>query len=500
MVVTTGQSQFGRVASIWALPLILALFLPAVSAAAGPKQGSLDRGFGRHGRVTGAVAVSAENEIRFALAPGERIVVSTGRTVSRYREDGTLDRSFGHAGRVRIDAPAVAGFDPAGIAVDSRGGVLLAGTTSQAQLKCATVPNALAATDGFPSGIPGSVLTVIRLTVQGRLDPSFGDNGIVSTDLAFPPPSAAGGTVQCDAPSVRATGLAVGPGDRPVLTGTRITEPIPCKAGGFGGFRSAFAARLTMSGAPDPSFGEAGVRTQDGLFEASEPTIDSRGGLLYAGASGAQCAPFNGYSFFAIGRASREGNPDPAFGPAGWKALGKPLPYEGPPSYFSFTGAIATDSAGRILLLQARIYPPGTRVIRLLPNGESDPHFGNQGGARLRVGARTTIEPIAVDEQGRPLLAGSRTVRRCEGRCDNLPGKAPKSVFALLRMGSRGERDRRFGHRGMVLTGFGAGTVASSDQILIDGEGRILVGGMLKSSQFSTGIGFGLARYRSSSD
>jgi uncharacterized delta-60 repeat protein len=478
----------GNVAAVWALAAALLSVSHAAPAAAGARPGSLDRGFGRDGRVTRAVPLSIDREIRFALAPGDRVVVDAGKTVLRYREDGTPDRSFGRGGLVRMDGPELAGFDPVDVAVDSRGRVLLAGTTAGAGLKCAA-PESVVAQE--------SVVTVVRLTAQGHRDPSFGSDGVVSTAFALPPPAAATGAVQCNAPAVQATGLAVDASDRAVLTGTWMTEPFPCKPGGPSGQRAAFVARLTGDGAPDLSFGGTGIRPLDGLFDASEPTVDPGGGLAYAGASGSQCSPLNGYSFFAVGRIGDDGSPDPAFGPSGWMARGKPLPYEGSADYFSFSGPVAADPAGRIILLQERGNPPATRVVRLLPDGGPDPHFGGHGGARLQVAAYTDIEAIAVDERSRPLLAGSHVERRCNAPCDGSPEKGPISVFALSRMASDGGRDERFGNRGAVLTGFGPKTQTFFEQVLVDSRGRILVGGMVMSRGFSTGLGLGLARYAS---
>lgn len=468
--------------------LLSLLGITAGAAAAQP--GSLDQSFGGHGRVTRTVALGTE-DIRFAIATDQKVLVDTGQSVLRYLANGTLDRSFGDGGEVRIGALADAKFDSVGIAVDSRNRVLVAGTALHPQPVQCGISREAQSQEGFQQ----SSLTVARFTSSGRRDPNFGEDGVVSTNFGFPPPTTTrqGGTVQCNAAAVRATGLAVDAKDRPVLTGTRTTEPGgACKAGYPSvGINRAFVARLSVNGLPDPTFNGTGVHADDNLIGASEPTIVSRGDLVYGGTSGSECSPFNGYSFFVIGHLSAEGSPSPAFGPEGWKAMGKPLPYEGPPGYFFFTGGVAVDRSGRILLLQGRGELPGTRVVRLKTNGELDPHFGHRGRATLRVGSHTIIDAIGVDGRGRVLLAGSRSESVCTRGCT----RASESSFAVFRMESRGERDRRFGHRGTVVTGFGRGTATSAERILVDDQGHILVGGVITGDRFSTGIGFGLTRY-----
>lgn len=464
-------------ACLGAIAAILLPLLATSPAAAGAMPGSLDPSFGNDGRITRAVSRTTTG-IRLAVGPGQKVVVGAGQVILRYRGDGVLDRSFGHSGRVRIEEVPGAQLDPVDIAVDSRGRVLIAATTSRA-------PAVQCASPGLPpvsQEFRPSSLTVIRLTSHGRQDPSFGKDGVVSTDFDFPPPTGNNGTFECDASSVQATGLAIDAQDRPVLTGMYVKEPGACKAAyPMSGFHQAFVARLTVDGLPDPALHRTGVRVDADLLGADEPAIDARNNLTYGGTVGAECTPFNGYTYFAVGRLGATGNPSLDFGPTGYKALGKPLPFEGLPAYFFFSGPIAVDHSGDILLLQERANPPATRVVRLNSNGDLDPRFGRRGNATVQTRSRTAFNAIEVDDQGRVVLAGSHADRQ----------------FALLRLHANGARDRDFGSRGVALTGFGSSTKASSEQLLIDGHDRILLAGTIGSRHLPTGIGFGLARYTS---
>jgi uncharacterized delta-60 repeat protein len=468
-----------------AVTLISLLAAAPTSAKAGP--GTLDRSFGVDGRAMRAIPQASEGHVRFALAPGGKVIIQAGGIVLRYRQDGKLDRGFADRGQMRIEALPGTEFSPAGIAVDSQGRVLLAGTSTPSPRRpmwCGT-PSLGGGT------IPPSSATVFRFTPSGQRDQSFGEHGAVSTDLGLPPPTA-GSALRCEAPVVRATGIAVDDEDRPVFTGQGAVEINTCKAGAsWSTYDRTFVARLTGDGGLDPTFHETGARVDDSPNSAYAPAIDASGHILYLGVSAAACEFASSGYILGLGRLNARGQASPAAWPNGWKGLGH-IQYgaEG----FWFRETMAVDRLGRIALLQERYEPHALRVVRLRPNGQRDPRFGRRGAATLPLGPNTEFETIGVDRRGRILVAGSRTTRPCNG-CDEIPGKGPISIFATLRMRSDGGGNRRFGHRGIALTGFGSDAKASAEQVLVDRRGRILVGGTVTSGHFASGIGFGLIRY-----
>lgn len=128
--------------------------------------GNLDASFGSGGAVTADIAGGA---IDVALAPRQRIVAA-GLTyepgglydfaLARFEASGAFDYDFGLAGRVFTD---LGGSDaPTAIAVGKGGRVTAVGST--------TSPNG-SSTD----------IAVVRYRRDGRRDPSFGGDGVVTT-------------------------------------------------------------------------------------------------------------------------------------------------------------------------------------------------------------------------------------------------------------------------------------------------------------------------------
>jgi uncharacterized delta-60 repeat protein len=124
---------------------------PDVAALARYNQdGSLDRSFGSAGKVTDP---GSGYILGFVLQPDGRIVLS-GNWLTRYRRNGSLDFSFGDDGRVtsRFHAPAVA--------VQADGKIVAAGGGNW----------------------PGD-FTVVRFEANGDADYSFGSRGYTYTDI-----------------------------------------------------------------------------------------------------------------------------------------------------------------------------------------------------------------------------------------------------------------------------------------------------------------------------
>jgi uncharacterized delta-60 repeat protein len=144
--------------------------------------GSLDATFGKNGTVTGGDFDLVGQGFSFALAyavavqPDGKIVAAGEAFVSggfdfalaRYESDGSLDESFGIAGRRTINLGGGTRNDRArAIVVQADGKIVAAG-------------GALIAT-----ATAGSFnVALVRLNGDGTLDRSFGTNGTVNTDFA----------------------------------------------------------------------------------------------------------------------------------------------------------------------------------------------------------------------------------------------------------------------------------------------------------------------------
>lgn|GEM_PF-2148494 len=120
----------------------------------------------------------------------------------------------------------------------------------------------------------------------------------------------------------------------------------------------------------------------------------------------------------------RPGAPALGFGSSGAVSLDPP---QGKPSYGE---QIAVDPSGRVLVLTNDEEGEGL-LTRLLPGGAPDPEFAAGGWVRAPAGE---WEEIALDPQGRILLAGAR-----------------EDEFAVARLTPRGAPDPEFGTDGVAL-------------------------------------------------
>ncbi len=471
----------------WTVSAMAVLVLLAASpAAAQVKPGSLDLSFGMRGKVTHYATLSGG--LRFALAPDGGVVVDIGgRTLVRYGSNGKLDRSFGEGGEVeeaRLEEFENSHFQLAGVAVDSKGRVLVAGTTTPFPPRDVPAPTGCER----PTSLTPESATVYRYTPQGKLDRSFGDNGVLTSNLGFQPPVL--GEFHYEAPVVKLTGITVDSQDRPILTGTRVKEAQGCA--GYGPLLESFVARLTPSGGLDHSFGEAGVRQNSSLPEADNPIFGPSGNLIYTGAK----IPGGHPEGITLARLGEEGSLDPSFGSDGLVEVDPAAPEV----FRSSDSQIALDHLGRIYVLgrvpeMNRVgETPGKTAVaevrRFTPNGALDTSYGQDGTAALPLSFHGGLRSIAVDSHGRVLLSGTCGPKACEG-CYRGPGKGHYS-FDTVRLNPDGKADRTFGKHGAVITCFGG--TAKATQVMIDHRGRIVVGGELNiKSPYA--IDFALARY-----
>jgi uncharacterized delta-60 repeat protein len=128
--------------------------------------GTLDLSFGTGGTVTTDIARGEDFALALTVQADGRLVVAgdaeteTGMdfALARYNPDGTLDPSFGTGGTVTTDI--------------SGGGDFLRALVVQA--------------DGKPTvaGTAGTDFALARYNSDGTLDPSFGTDGITTTDIA----------------------------------------------------------------------------------------------------------------------------------------------------------------------------------------------------------------------------------------------------------------------------------------------------------------------------
>jgi uncharacterized delta-60 repeat protein len=454
-------------------------------ARAAGKAGKLDRSFGRGGKLVTVFPRHdgepspqyrlpfefSSGRIAVAQAGGGKLVAANGAAIVRYLRDGDRDPRFGGNGAVPIGPIEGSRFQLADIAVDSKGRVLVAGTTR---------PRTGIGQEGLevPGPVPG-MATIRRYLSSGQPDPTFGTEGIVNTTLNVPPPSFAGSSYK--EATVGVVGLVVDAADRPIVTGSAVTEVGRCKVSQDRYEAStAIVARLAVDGALDSSFDGDGLKTVAGLSWLGSPLLKA-GGVLSGGTKVEPCPRGGPDNPSVLVSLTGEGGTNAAFRGGTWS---RP---------FTRVADVAVAPKGKLVLLVRTIelvrgkwVESRGEAVRLRANGSYDSGFGRGGILDdLRLPKSASIEAIASDRAGRVLLAG--TVFPKAG------GKGPRAKFLLMRTTKDGEADLNFGRRGQVTTGFGRRTNVQATDVLAVPGNRVLVAG--KFSGPSTDTALALARF-----
>jgi uncharacterized delta-60 repeat protein len=462
-------------------------------------EAGLDPSFGKGGKVTigfpagnagGAAGVKytlpfefTPGHLEMAASPGGKTVVAGATKVVRYLGNGKLDPSFGGSGTIAV--PAIPGrlFVLAGVAVDSQGRVVLAGLSRR-------VP-----TNTTPDPVL-SEATLIRFNADGTPDPSFGSGGVLVTDFGLGAPKAAGGSYS--GASVGLRDVTIDSQDRIVVSGGYVTEVGGCT---YSVDSSGFVARLTETGALDPTFGAGGVRSLESL--ATLGTLEARpGGYISLGRSGPSCKRLEGPEH-ALASFDENGNLTPGFGSFGFRGV-----------ELGQLQTVSVTPSGKILLLSTPRHRTATHTVkkkvkgklekvkvshrvnyqlaeRLLPSGAVDPGFSRGGELQWIDPVGGSYTALAANEAEEIYVAGKTSARVSKSPQNTLR----RQQFLLAKVEPKGDFDKSFGDKGQIVTGFGGPTNAFATQVMLDAKGRIMVGGGIVSPQLGSGGGFGLARY-----
>jgi uncharacterized delta-60 repeat protein len=415
----------------------------------------------------------APGRIAMASAGGGRLVVASSKAILSYLRNGRPDPRFGGNGAVAVGPVAGSRFQLADIAVDSQGRVLVAGTTKPTSGQGMT---GLSLAGPIPS-----VATIRRYLPDGRLDPGFGNEGVLNTTLGAQPPTFEG--QQFKEPAVAVVGLAVDGLDRPVLTGSAVFEVGLCAPSQNRFERSqAIVARLSTNGAADPTFAATGLRSIGGLSWLGWAVPTATGHLSF-GASVDPCPQGGPDDPSVIASIGADGNSNPGFSGTGFWS--RP---------FVRIADLAVAPSGKIVLLARTIelvrgqwVESKGRAMRLRPNGSVDTGFGRGGSTDLPL-KRGSVSAIAVDAKGRVLLVGQVAAKPQRK-------KGPRSLLLLMRTTAAGKADLGFGRKGRVTIGFGPRTMVLATEVLAEAKGRIVAGAKISGPRTSTDNAFAIARY-----
>jgi uncharacterized delta-60 repeat protein len=362
------------------------------------EHGRLDLTFGSAGRVVGPAWTYWDSTALAARDSEGRTVLAAHDTLVRYLADGEPDPSFGQGGALPIPHLASDGeklFRLQGISVDRQDRLLLAGTTWQRPIM---------QPDGSFRSLP-PLVTVIRYTSDGRLDPSFGRGGFEESTLGLPPVYEPFNPNPSGLPGPTTASVTLDRQERIVVTGLFATVAGQCRVWPVW-LHGQFVTRLLADGTPEPAFGGG-----DGVVLESErnylpfqpaPAPGAGGGLLLGSNSSSPnfCGEESEGPWGSVQRLLPNGAVDSRFGTGGAWTAGEEL------------RQVAVDRSGRIVLLLGSNFDYAswessqtTRLIRLNLDGSYDRSFGR--GRNGRVDVLGGFVAMVVDHRGRIVLVGS---------------------------------------------------------------------------------------------
>jgi uncharacterized delta-60 repeat protein len=398
--------------------------------------------------------------------------------LARYNANGSLDAGFGTGGKIVTEFTVAEAFPHTrrpipGIAIQADGKIVVMGASPGG-----TSPSNIS--------IAPKNFVVLRYTSAGALDPTFGNNGKVTTDLQAPDQASAlpgGVLVQSDGRIVIAGGLtspttsslvliryqgdgtldpAFGSGGR--VNSMHGSSPVGMVLQTDGKIlveNAAELVRFNSDGNLDATFGTNGVVTLSVGIGHPGPdlngvTLQASGKILVLGTS--RFPDLRGAPF--VERLNVDGSPDATFGDHGIvNVLGS-----------GQSDAFALGPDGKILVAASSILSMSSTLGRFNTDGSVDSTFGSNGQVDFS-GQHVTTRALTVQADGQVLVLGS-----------------VQSNFAALRFTAAGNVDASYGTAGVVTTNF-VGTVdTGASAVAVQPDGKLIAAG-------STWIGFALARY-----
>lgn len=390
----------------------------SVSAFAQGTAGDLDPTFGTGGKVSTDFAVGFSDLASAVVLQSDGKIATAGGAgvdfgLARYNADGTLDTTFGVAGKVTTN---FLGFDTAfALVQQSDGKLVAAGVTNQ--------------------GSGNANFALARYNVDGSLDPGFGTGGRVITDFAGRDDFASAILTQPDGKIVVAGYMAFdvpppfgisfdfalarynddGSLDASFGTGGKVTTDFNSDseraaavllqpdgklvAGGVssgGGFPDFALARYNIDGTLDTSFGTGGKVKTDfaGSFDEIADLRQQTDGKLVA--AGSSIGLFTGFDF-ALARYNPDGSLDTMFG-VGGKTTTDAGGQE-------FASGLATQSNGKLVVVGQVAGQFG--VVRYNSDATVDASFGPNGIVTTDFTGFSSAFDVAVQPHGYIVVAGT---------------------------------------------------------------------------------------------
>lgn len=411
--------------------IISTITLAFVVAICNAQDGTLDLSFDADGIVTTPIGTANDFGNTVVIQSDGKIVMAgnsgNNLALARYNTNGSLDNTFGTGGTVTTNL-GCANASGSSFAIQSDGKIVVGGY-------CGIFPN--------------YDFALTRYNMNGTLDNTFGNSGIVITPIL----------------SAGDQGMAVAiQNDGKILLGGSTDN---------GSNGDLALARYNTNGSLDVTFDTDGIVTTatgkaNDIIRAV--AIQSDGRIVVAGYSYTS----KSYSYdFIIARYNSNGSLDNTFGTGG--ILTTAIIH----NTNDYAESIAIQTDGKIIV-GGYSFTGLLLLARYNTNGTLDITFGSGGTLSIAFGcAYQNDYSVALQSDGKILLGGYSNLNNAN------------ADFALARFNSNGTLDNTFGVSGIVTTPIGNGAdIATS--LAIQSDGKIVLAGRTHNG---TNYDFALVRY-----
>jgi uncharacterized delta-60 repeat protein len=427
-----------RLAALAALSIVFGFSRPALAA-----PGDVDETYGQEGRVVFGFVGYQEATVVASTVDSEGRLVLVGRCeqtkndyfcVSRLLQDGVLDSEFAQSGR-RVIAEIGRGT-PYAIAVQPDGRIVVGGS-------CVLSSR--------------STACVARLLANGEIDSSYGNNGVVS--IGFD-------SINTVSTVVRSMRLAAD---------GRLSLGIDCSVVNLG---SRFcAARLTLDGALDATFGQNGaalIERTSGQQRLVSTALDANNRWLLAGTC------FTSTQSFCAVRLLADGAKDASFGNAGEIVHRFANSTTHALQHLAFGPDQRIVLAGRCRIDQNE-QSDRACAVGLTEDGVINNAFGEMGTLTYFTGADVGMAASANQFDGKRVVVST---------CYQAQSATTAPDVCFYRLNTDGTHDAS-----LQLRGDNQPRLQYAASVAIDAQGRILISGSCASVGSAVPDRFCVSRY-----
>ncbi len=392
------------------------------------------------------------------------LIIGTLLPFLSFSQDGLLDQTFGTNGI----ALAEGNYSAKGMSIQSDGKIVTAGSKSDAN---------------------GTDFCVVRFNNDGKLDNTFGTDGVVVVDFNAKTDNASDIAIQADGKMIvvgsaiitNNTDIALirlntnGTLDNTFGTNGKVTTNIQgtsndaaakvviqadgkiviIGSGGTDMFNANVVARYNTDGSLDNTFDTDGKLLAVSFAPVSLNTLSdikilADGKFIIGGSSSNQPA---------IGKLNADGSFDVAFNTTGKLVIAETI-------FGGNVCLVAPQTDGKIVVSYGSGTTSELKLLRLQTNGSLDNDFGTAGKSNVNIGANNDYAmAIAVLSNGKIIVSGSTYAN------------TSNTDFFVARLTSNGSLDNTFGTNGFTTTSVAPVEGDRAEAMAIQGDGKIIVAG-----------------------